>query len=103
MRRKALHVAMVCNGRRSRGSLAHGGKDRHPYPVPVRVYDETTRVLKTAVANAKLGRDEALAALKRFERSGVADPRSATSSFGVIQNHSDATISGSVAVHQQPN
>ena len=42
----------------ARFSLAHGGKDRHPYPVPIKVYDETIRVLKSAVQNAKLGRDE---------------------------------------------
>ena len=30
----------------ARFSLAHGGKDRHPYPVPIKVYDETIRVLK---------------------------------------------------------
>ena len=51
----------------ARFSLAHGGKDRHPYPVPIKVYDETIRVLKSAVGNAKLGRDEALAALKRLD------------------------------------
>ena len=28
----------------ARFSLAHGGKDRHPYPVPLKVYDETIRV-----------------------------------------------------------
>jgi hypothetical protein len=28
----------------ARFSLAHGGKDRHPYPVPIKVYDETIRV-----------------------------------------------------------
>ena len=50
-----------------RFSLAHGGKDRHPYPVPVKVYDETIRVLKTAVQKAKLGRDEELEALKRLD------------------------------------
>ena len=33
----------------ARFSLAHGGKDRHPYPVPIKVYDETIRVLKSAV------------------------------------------------------
>src|SRR3954453_976807 len=37
----------------ARFSLAHGGKDRHPYPVPLKVYDETIRVLKSAVYNAK--------------------------------------------------
>jgi uncharacterized protein len=51
----------------ARFSLAHGGKDRHPYPVPLKVYDETIRVLKSAVQNAKLGRDEELSALKRLD------------------------------------
>jgi uncharacterized protein len=51
----------------ARFSLAHGGKDGHPFPVPLRVYDETIRVLKSAVQKAKLGRDEELAAIKRLD------------------------------------
>jgi uncharacterized protein len=51
----------------ARFSFAHGGKDRHPFPVPLKVYDETIRVLKTAVQKAKLGRDERLAAIKRLD------------------------------------
>src|ERR1700710_229150 len=51
----------------ARFSLAHGGKDRHPYPVPIKVYDETIRVLKSAVQNARLGRDEEMQALKRLD------------------------------------
>ena len=51
----------------ARFSLAHGGKDRHPYPVPIKVYDETIRVLKSAVQKAKLGNSEMLAALKRLD------------------------------------
>ena len=51
----------------ARFSFAHGGKDRHPFPVPLRVYDETIRVLKSAVQNAKLGRDEELSALQRLD------------------------------------
>jgi hypothetical protein len=51
----------------ARFSLAHGGKDRHPYPVPIKVYDETIRVLKAAVQNAKLGREEEMLALKRLD------------------------------------
>ena len=51
----------------ARYSLAHGGKDRHPFPVPTRVYDHTIGVLKSAVENARLGRDEQLAALKRLD------------------------------------
>lgn len=51
----------------ARFSLAHGGKDRHPYSVPIKVYDETIRVLKSAVQSAKLGRDEEMQALKRLD------------------------------------
>lgn len=51
----------------ARFSFAHGGKDGHPFPVPLRVYDETIRVLKSAVQKAKLGREEELAALKRLD------------------------------------
>jgi hypothetical protein len=51
----------------ARFSLAHGGKDRHPYPVPIKVYDETIRVLKSAVQQAKLGADERMTALKRLD------------------------------------
>ena len=52
----------------ARFSLAHGGKDRHPYPVPTRVYDRTIKVMKAAVAAAKLGQDEKLAAIRRLDQ-----------------------------------
>ena len=52
----------------ARFSLAHGGKDRHPFPVPLRVYDETIRVLKSGVQKAKLGRTEEVDALKRLDQ-----------------------------------
>ena len=52
----------------ARFSLAHGGKDGHPFPVPTKVYDETIRVLKTAVVNAHLGREEQLAAIQRLDQ-----------------------------------
>jgi hypothetical protein len=51
----------------ARFSFAHGGKDRHPFPVPIKVYDETIRVLKSAVRKARLGREEELGALKRLD------------------------------------
>jgi uncharacterized protein len=50
-----------------RFSFAHGGKDRHPFPVPIKVYDETIKVLKSAVQKAKLGREEELGALRRLD------------------------------------
>jgi hypothetical protein len=51
----------------ARFSLAHGGKDRHPFPVPLKVYDETIRVMKSAVQRARLGHGEELAALRRLD------------------------------------
>jgi hypothetical protein len=62
----------------ARFSLAHGGKDRHPYPVPIKVYDETIRVLKSAVQGAKLGRDEEMQALKRLDTQARQLERTAT-------------------------
>ena len=50
-----------------RFSLAHGGKDRHPFPVPLKVYDETIGVLKSAMQKARLGREEEIGALKRLD------------------------------------
>lgn len=50
-----------------RFSLAHGGKDRHPFPVPLKVYDETIGVLKSAVQKARLGREGEIGALKRLD------------------------------------
>ena len=51
----------------ARFSLAHGGKDRHPYPIPVKVYDKTIELLKSAVTRAKLGNEDRLEALRRLD------------------------------------
>jgi hypothetical protein len=51
----------------ARFALAHGGKDGHPFPVPLCVYDQTISVLKKAVEQARLGRDEKLQALRRLD------------------------------------
>jgi len=62
----------------ARFSLAHGGKDRHPFPVPTKVYDHTIGVLKSAVRNARLGRDEELKALQRLDAQARALEATAT-------------------------
>src|SRR5205807_7424258 len=62
----------------ARFSFAHGGKDRHPFPVPLRVYDQTIQVLKSAVRKAKLGRDEELAAIERLDAQARGLERHAT-------------------------
>lgn len=42
----------------ARFSFAHGGKDGHPFPVPINVYDETIEVLSKAVQQAKIGHSD---------------------------------------------
>jgi hypothetical protein len=61
----------------ARFSMAHGGKDRHPYPVPLDVYDRTIEVMRTAVHQARLGNDEKLDALRRLDRQSRLMERSA--------------------------
>jgi uncharacterized protein len=50
----------------ARFSFAHGGKDGHPFPVPVKVYDETISTLKSAVNNAKIGNSEKTKAIQQL-------------------------------------
>jgi uncharacterized protein len=75
---EVVHGAPYRFGDPARFSLAHGGKDRHPYPVPIKVYDETIRVLKSAVQKARLGRDEEIQALKRLDDQARQLERTAT-------------------------
>ncbi len=64
---EVLHGAPARFTDPARFSLAHGGKDGHPFPVPIKVVDETIRVLKRAVNHAKLGSSDALAAIRRLD------------------------------------
>lgn len=50
----------------ARFSFAHGGKDGHPFPVPIKVYDDTIQVLRKAVDGAKLGQSDKIDAVKRL-------------------------------------
>ena len=52
----------------ARFSFAHGGKDGHPFPVPVKVYDETIDVLQSAIQRSKLGLSEKNDAIKRLSK-----------------------------------
>lgn len=48
----------------ARFSFAHGGKDGHPFPVPITVYDETIRTLQNAIHRSKLGNTDKLKAIQ---------------------------------------
>lgn len=62
----------------ARFSLAHGGKDRAPFAVPTRVYDRTIATLKAALARARLGDDERMAAIRRLDTEARRLERTAT-------------------------
>jgi len=49
-------------------SFAYGGKDGVPYPVDRKAMDESIRVLKDAVENARIGGRERLRSLQRLRR-----------------------------------
>ncbi len=66
----------------ARFALAHGGKDGHPFPVPLKVYDATLYVLKRAVERAHLGSSDTLAALRRLdEQARLLEARAIGPSF----------------------
>jgi hypothetical protein len=52
----------------ARFSFAHGGKDGHPFPVPLAIYDESIAVLRKGLDAAKLGDRDKLDGMARLER-----------------------------------
>jgi len=52
----------------ARFSFALGGKDRHPFPVPLKTYDESIDVLRRSLDAARVGDTEKLDGMKRLER-----------------------------------
>src|SRR5882724_5616268 len=52
----------------ARFSFAHGSKDRHPFPIPLKTYDETLNCLRTSLDKAKLGDKDKLDGFRRLDR-----------------------------------
>jgi len=51
----------------ARFSFALGGKDGHPFPVPLKVYDESLSVLRRALDSARLGHTDKLDGFRRLD------------------------------------
>src|SRR4051795_524879 len=76
----------------ARFSFAHGGKDGHPFPVPLRTYDESIGVLRRSLDSAKLGDTEKLDGFKRlngFVRA-VERRRAPEANFEAVISHERA-------------
>src|SRR5436309_3465133 len=51
----------------ARFSFAHGGKDGHPFPVPLKTYDESLAVLRRSLQSARLGDTEKVEGFRRLD------------------------------------
>jgi hypothetical protein len=52
----------------ARYSFALGGKDGHPFPVPLKTYDESLDLLRRSLDAARLGDPEKMDGLARLDR-----------------------------------
>ncbi|HZU22951.1 MAG TPA: DUF763 domain-containing protein, partial [Terriglobales bacterium] len=51
----------------ARFGFAHGGKDGHPFPVPLKTYDESLAVLRRSLDSARLGHSEKMEGFRRLD------------------------------------
>ena len=98
----------------ARFSFAHGGKDGHPFPVPLKTYDESVGFLRDALDRAKpagagrveFGREK-LAALKRLNRftQTVEKYRQPQADFDALMAHEHAispSLDGRTVMDDRP-
>jgi hypothetical protein len=76
----------------ARFSFAHGGKDGHPFPVPLKTYDESLAVLRRALDAARLGHTEKLEGFRRLDclMRAVEENRDPMADFTAILTHERA-------------
>ena len=55
----------------ARFSFAHGGKDGHPFPVPLKIYDESIRVLRDSIEKSKLGYKDKSDCIRRLHQTAL--------------------------------
>ena len=55
----------------ARFSFAHGGKDGHPFPVPLKIYDESIRILRDSIEKSKLGYKDKSDCIRRLHQTAL--------------------------------
>ena len=55
----------------ARFSFAHGGKDGHPFPVPLKVYDQSIHVLRDCIRSSRLGINDKNECLQRLHKTAL--------------------------------
>src|SRR3954466_3672334 len=65
---EVIHGAPTRFSDPARFSFAHGGKDGHPFPVPLKTYDETISFMRRSLDAAKLGHSDKIDGMRRLDR-----------------------------------
>lgn len=76
----------------ARFSFAHGGKDGAPFPVPLKIFDETINTLQTAIQRAKIGnsdKQDAIRKLSEISRNAEKDFTPNTNFDALVQKERD--------------
>ena len=80
----------------ARFSFALGGKDGHPFPVPLKTYDESLDVLRKSLDAAKLGHTDKLEGFKRLDHMtrAVEQRNQPVANFDRVLEHERAISAG---------
>lgn len=73
----------------ARFSFAHGGKDDHPFPVPLKTYDQSISMLRNALDQAQLGDPEKMDGFRRLDRfvRGIEERGAPAADFEAVLAH----------------
>ena len=69
----------------ARFSFAHGGKDGHPFPVPINTYDESISILKKGIEKSRLGNSDKLNSLNKLHQIVTDAEKDFTPDFDIQQ------------------
>jgi uncharacterized protein len=86
---EVIHGAPTRFSDPARFSFAHGGKDGHPFPVPLKIYDETLGVLRRSLEAARIGNQEKMDGFRRLDKftRAVEQKRKPMANFDRVLEH----------------
>ena len=92
----------------ARFSFAHGGKDGHPFPVPLKTYDESLAVLRRSLEAARLGLTVKVDGFRRLDRltRRVERDRQPLADFAAALAHEhaiSASLEGRTVLEDRPS
>ncbi|MDF2476161.1 MAG: hypothetical protein K0S24_1644 [Sphingobacterium sp.] len=69
----------------ARFSFAHGGKDGHPFPVPLDIYDQSIQILRKGIEKSKLGNSDKLKSINKLHQIILDAEHNFTPQFDIQQ------------------